>query len=70
MSITVANATGNAVMVTALIGIAQRVVQGEWSWTWVAYFWAGILCLTIIGSALAGLYALFDHLRRRKNREP
>ena len=66
MSITVANSAANAVMVTAVVGIAQRLVQGEWSCTWMAWFWGGILALCLLASCLAGIYALIEYFRRRK----
>jgi len=74
VSITVANSAGNAAILTAAVGIAQRVAQGEWGWTWVAYLWGGILAFAIVGSALAGIFAGIGHLmsgdkRAREARE-
>jgi hypothetical protein len=66
VSITVANSSGNAAILTAAVGIAQRVTQGEWGWTWMAYMWGGILAFSLVGSALAGLFALVEHLRRKR----
>ena len=62
MSITVANTAPGMVVLTAGIAIAQRVTQGEWGWTWMAYFWGGILAFSIIGSAIAGIFAGVGHL--------
>jgi len=69
MSINVANTAPGMVVVTAGIAIAQRLVQGEWSWTWMAYFWGGILAFSLIGSSLAGLFALIGYLTGGKERE-
>ena len=69
MSITAANTAGNMVMVTAVVGVAQRLAQGEWGWTWIAYLWGGIVAFTIIGCAIAGIFALIGYLTGGKERE-
>jgi hypothetical protein len=56
------------ILTTGIVAVAQRVVQGEWSWTWMAYFWGGIVAFSVIGSALAGLFALIQHLTSGEKR--